>query len=208
MAGATGLIGSQLLELLLRADRYEKVIAITRQPLERSDPKFQNVVTGLEGLGQFKESFRVDDVFCCLGTTMGKAKTREAFRKVDFEYPVALAQLSKEQGARQFLLVSALGANKLSSIFYNRVKGETEEAIATMDFESYHILRPSLLLGNRTEHRAGEGSIKWVYNTLGFLIPWKYKGVESSKVARAMLELAAQEKKGRIVHESDVLQSF
>ena len=208
IAGATGLIGSQLLELLLKEDRYEKVTAISRQRLERSSPKFQNVVADINTLGQFNASFRVDDVFCCLGTTMRKAKTKEGFRRVDFDFPVAMAKIAKQQGARQFLLVSSLGANKSSSIFYNRVKGETEEAIAAVGFESYHIFRPSLLLGHRTEHRAGEDAAKWLYNALGVLIPGKYRAIESAKVARAMLELAANERKGNHVHESGALQNF
>ena len=208
VAGATGLIGSQLLELLLLDDRYEKVTAVSRQPIRSSNSKFQNLVADLDTLGQFTEAFAVDDVFCCLGTTMRRAKTKEAFRCVDYDYPVALAKFSKDRGARQFLLVSALGANKNSSIFYNRVKGETEGAIEAAGFESCHILRPSLLLGRRTEHRAGEDAAKWFYNELGFLIPGKYKAIESIKVARAMLELARQEKKGSFIHESYELQNF
>ena len=207
MAGATGLIGSQLLELLLADSRYTRVIAISRKPLERVNPKFQNIVADLDTLGQYKDQLQPDDVYCCLGTTMRMAKTKEAFRRVDFEYPLSLAKLSKEQGARQFLIVTALGANKSSFIFYNRVKGETEGAIIALGFESLHILRPSLLVGTRVEHRAGEGAATWFYNVFGFLIPRKYKAIDSIKVARSMLIFASQEKKGNFIHESIELQN-
>ena len=139
---------------------------------------------------------------------MRVAKTKEAFRQVDFDYPVLLAKLSRERGAKQYLLVSALGASKSSFIFYIQVKGLTEEAIASIGFESLHIMRPSLLVGPRPEHRAGEDAAKWFYGAFGFLIPGKYKAIESIKVARSMLVLAAQDKKGNFIHESGELQKF
>src|SRR5258706_16131584 len=206
LAGATGLIGGQLLELLLNDIRYTSVIAISRKPLGVSHSKLRNAVADISSLERYKDQLAADDVFCCLGTTMGKAKSKEAFRQVDHDYPVLLAKLSRERGAKQYLLVSALGANKSSFIFYNRVKGMTEEAIASIGFESYHILRPSLLVGPRAEHRAGEVAARWFYGVFGFLIPKKYKSIESVKVARAMLALATQEKKGSFVHESGELQ--
>ena len=208
LAGSTGLIGGQLLELLLSDNQYSSIIAISRKPLSITNSKLINLVCELRDLSDHGEQMKADDVFCCLGTIMRTAKTKEAFRKVDFEYPVTLARFSKELGARQFFLVSALGANKSSSIFYNRVKGETEEAIAQVGFESFHIFRPSLLLGPRFEHRSGEDAAKWLYKTLGFLIPQKYKGIESIKVARAMVAIAAKEEKGKFIHESHALQNF
>jgi len=208
LAGATGLIGGQLLDLLLNSSRYTSVIAISRRPLDVSHPKLRNVVADVTSLGQYKDQLAADDVFCCLGTTMRQAKTKEAFRQVDFDYPVLVAKLSRERGARQFLLVSSLGANKSSFIFYNQVKGLTEEAITSIGFESLHTLRPSLLVGPRTEHRAGEDAAKWFYGVFGLLIPRKYKAIESVTVARAMLALAAQEQKGNFIHESGELQSY
>jgi len=208
LAGATGLIGGQLLELLLNDDRYTSVIAVSRKPLTVSHSKLRNVVTDSTSLEQHNDQLTADDVFCCLGTTMRQAKTKEAFRQVDFDYPVLLAKLSRKRGAKQYLLVSALGANKSSFIFYNQVKGLTEEAIAYIGFERYHILRPSLLVGPRTEPRAGEDAARWFYRIFGFLIPKKYKAIESRKVAQAMLALAAEEWKGNFIHESGELQNY
>jgi uncharacterized protein YbjT (DUF2867 family) len=206
LAGSTGLIGGQLLELLLGDNRYARVTAISRKPLDASHPKLRNIVAGVTSLEQHKEQLAADDVFCCLGTTMRQAKTKDAFRQVDFEYPVLLAKLSRERGAKQYLLVSALGANKSSFIFYNRVKGLTEQAIASIGFECYHVFRPSLLVGPRTQHRAGEDAAKWFYGAFGFLIPKKYEAIESTKVARAMLFFASQEKAGNFIYESGALQ--
>ncbi len=207
VAGSTGLIGSQLLELLLAESSYTKVIALSRKPLSIPHPKLENIVVEANDLKKHHE-LKADDVFCCLGTTIKQAKTKEAFRKVDFEYPLELARLLKATGANQFLLVTALGADKNSSIFYNRVKGEVEEAISETGFSTFHIFRPSLLVGPRKEPRSGEDAAKVVYQIFGFLIPTKYKGIESIKVARAMVSFARENKPGRFIHESSRLQSF
>lgn len=205
VAGSTGLIGSQLLDLLLQDGRYEKVIAISRKPLSIQQDKLVNVACELD---QLPTDLKADDIFCCLGTTMKKAKTKAAFRAVDFDAPLTLARIGKANGARQFLLVSALGANKNSSIFYNQVKGEVEEAIGAIGFDSYHILRPSLLTGPRQEQRSGEDAAKFFYKILGWAIPAKYQAIDSIKVARAMRELADQLHSGTFIHESAQLQKF
>jgi len=208
LAGTTGLIGGQLLELLLRDDRYSKVIAISRSPLPIADQKLINVVSDFKNLFAHAEELKCDDVFCCLGTTIRIAKTKEAFREVDFEYPLALAKITKAHGALQYLLVSALGANNKSGIFYNQVKGEVEEAISTTGFTSTHIFRPSLLVGPRAEHRSGEEAAKVFYKIFGFLIPLQYKSIDSIRVARAMLAKAKEEVPGKFIHESKELQAY
>jgi uncharacterized protein YbjT (DUF2867 family) len=208
LAGATGLVGHQLLDILLTDPEYHLVKAITRTPLTQQHQKLENIVTDFNALASLGAALKADDVFCCLGTTMKKAGSKSAFRKVDFDYPLELAQLSYEQGAKQFFLVSALGANKNSSIYYNQVKGEIEEAIAKVGFRSTHILRPSLLLGDREEQRSGEDAAKIFYRYFGFLIPEKYKGVEAKKVANAMLQFARKEEDGKFIHESLELQKY
>ncbi len=139
LAGSTGLIGGQLLELLLADDYYTSVVAVSRKPLGISTPKLTNIVCELHELSAALAKVNANDVFCCLGTIMRIAKTKEAFRAVDYDAPLALAQIAKQNGATSYLIVSALGANKDSSIFYNKVKGEVEEAIASVGFSSYHI---------------------------------------------------------------------
>ncbi len=208
VAGSSGLIGRQLLSLLLEDSRYAKIIAISRKPLELTHPKLENVVLDFAHLEQHSQALRCNDIFCCLGTTIKKVKTKEAFRKVDFDYPVELARIGKEQGAEKYLLVSALGANKNSSLFYNQVKGEVEDAIAKIEIPALHIFRPSLLIGPRAEQRGGEEAAKWVYKIFGFVIPAKYMAIESIKVARAMIFLAQEKVKGIVIHESKELQAY
>ena len=208
VAGSTGLIGNQLVTLLLQDSNYSKVIALSRKPLSISNPKLENIILEADQLDNCHQQLMADDVFCCLGTTMKHARSKAAFRKVDFDYPLQLAKTLKQNGAQQFLLVSALGANKNSRIFYNQVKGEVEEAITSVGFSALHIFRPSLLLGPRKEQRSGEDAAKVFYKIFGFLIPKKYQGLESIKVARAMQVLAKETLSGKFVHESDALQKY
>lgn len=207
IAGSTGLIGSQLLSLLLQNPAYTKVIALTRVDLPQH-PKLTQVRVDFARLGENSSTIKADDVYCCLGTTMAKAGSKENFYQVDFYFPFLLAKTTRSVGAKKFMLVSALGANKSSSIYYNQVKGEIEEAISSVAFDAVHIFRPSLLLGPRTEKRSAEDAAKFFYKVLGFLIPKKYKAIESIKVARAMQHFASEDKKGIFIHESADLQQF
>jgi uncharacterized protein YbjT (DUF2867 family) len=207
VAGATGLIGQQLVQSLLDDPYYEKVKAISRKPLNIQNSKLENLILDYDTLSQHT-GLKADDVYCCLGTTIRVAKTKEAFRKVDFDYPLTLAQTAKEQGASQFLLVSALGADKNSSIFYNKVKGEVEESIRQVSYRSTHIFQPSLLLGDRKEQRSGEGAATTFFKVFGFLIPAKYKAIDSVKVARAMVAMAKRNEPGIHIHESREMQSM
>jgi uncharacterized protein YbjT (DUF2867 family) len=206
IAGATGLVGSHLLPLLLSGDRYEKVIAITRKPLTEH-PKLIQVNIDMADAASY-QSYVADDVYCCLGTTIAVAGSKENFRKVDFTFPMVMAKALLAGGADQYMLISALGANKDSSIFYNRVKAEVEAAVSEVGYHCVQIFRPSLLLGRRTEKRTGEDAAKVFYKIFGFLIPRKYKGVEASKVARAMYECAKQEQSGIHIHESGEIQRY
>lgn len=207
LAGSTGLIGNQLLRLLLEAPQYDKVIALTRREIT-AHPKLVQVKVELENIAEKVGSLVADDIFCCLGTTMEKAGSKEEFYKVDFEYPHLLAKATHLNGARQYMLTSSLGANKKSSFYYNKVKGEIEEAVCAIGFETVHIFRPSLLLGPRSEKRSGEVAAKLFYKVFGFLIPGKYKAIESAKVAAAMIYFASQNKSGNFIHESFELQNF
>ena len=208
LAGATGLIGSQVLKLLLDDPEYHEVKILTRRAIDVSHHKLRTILADVDSLKNVVGELKADTVFCCLGTTMKKAGSKEAFRKIDFTYPLEIASATHRLGAKQFLLVSALGADPSSSIFYNKVKGETEDAIGKLGFTSFHIFRPSLLLGDRNESRPGEDAAKIVYKYLGFIIPAKYKGVEASNVARAMIHFARIEKDGKHIHQSIELQSF
>ena len=207
IAGCTGLVGKHLIDLLLASDQYSSVIALTRTPLASKHPKLRNIITGFNNIdeSQFLE-VKPSDVFCCLGTTMAKAGSKEKFYEVDFQYPLSLAKATLKTGAKQFMLISALGADKNSSVYYNRVKGELEEAIRSLDFETIHFFRPSLLLGARSERRPGEDVAKFLFKVFGFAVPEKYKAIHAEKVARAMLSFASKNQKGVFIHESREMQ--
>ena len=208
IAGYTGLVGRELLNLLLASDQYEKIIAIGRRKLGIEHNKLTEVVIDFDNM---VINDHVDDVFCCLGTTMKKAGSREKFRMIDFQYPLNLAIVGKNNGAKTFVLISANGANVHSFFFYNRVKGELEAAIDRLAFTCYEIVRPSLLLGDRSETRFGEDIGKLFMRVFGFLFigPLKnVKGIKASSVARAMIYLANDGSSGKRVHNSAVLQRY
>lgn len=202
IAGATGLVGGELLQMLLQDANYSQVIALTRREFSIDHPKLRKVVTDLRQIAAALSGVAVDDVFCCLGTTMAKAGSKEKFYEADFVFPLALGEATRRLGATQYMLVSALGANKDSSIYYNKVKGEVEQALRGVGFETLHIFRPSLLLGARKEIRPGEDAAKIFFRIFGGIIPKKYKGVQAHAVARAMVGCASMNKKGVHIHES------
>lgn len=201
LAGATGLVGGHALRLAMADPRFDRVVVLTRRPLPDSVTGRAVDEAGIEtGSGldvrivdfdapdDGAAGFPVDAVACALGTTIKKAGSREAFRKVDREYPVRLAKLAARTGADRFVLVSSAGANPRSRFFYSRVKGETEEAVKEAGIPGVSILRPSLLLGERDESRPGE---EWG-KRLSFLFPPRYRAVHARDVARALLEEAAR----------------
>ncbi|XXF79060.1 oxidoreductase [Myxococcaceae bacterium GXIMD 01537] len=208
LTGASGLVGGHLLDALLESPLYREVCSLGRRELPRQHPRLvQRTVdfAHLEGV----PLPRADDAFCCLGTTIKKAGSQEAFRAVDHDAVLAFARAAKQAGARRFLVVTALGADARSRIFYNRVKGETEEALKAVGFESLVILRPSLLLGERTETRTGEQVAAAVSKVLGPLLrPFGSRPIEGRTVARAMLALASQASPGVRVALSGELQSL
>jgi uncharacterized protein YbjT (DUF2867 family) len=208
IAGSTGLVGSFLLQVLLKDPYYTSIVTVTRKPESIGDIRHKNLVVDFDALDNYRDRLLADDVFCCLGTTMKKARSKEAFYKVDHDYTVTLARIAHHNQAKQFLLVSALGADTQSSFYYNEVKGKTEESVAAFNFSSYHIFRPSLLLGPRGENRPGEEAAKTFYRLFNFLIPARYKGIEAEKVARAMAHFAKAGNPGKHIHLSSDLQRF
>jgi uncharacterized protein YbjT (DUF2867 family) len=208
LAGATGLVGSALLPLLLASGRYAKVIVVGRRPVAVQHPKLVQVVTDLDQLENERLRLIADDVFCCLGTTIRQAGSQEAFYKVDFLYVVQLAALTAANFAAQFLVVSSLGAAASSRVYYSRVKGEMEEAVRQTPFRAIHIFRPSLLLGERAAPRLGE---RFGAAVLALVRPllrggWrKYRAVSAATVAQAMLRAAEDDGRGTQVHSSETL---
>jgi len=201
--GATGLIGKKVTEHLLKNDNYSTVIILVRKPLNINHPKLKQHIFNYDAIDN--TLLKGDDLFCCLGTTIKTAGSKEAFRKVDLDYVVNVAKASKVNGINHFAVISAMGANKNSTVFYNQIKGEMEESIKAVGFNSTYIIRPSLLLGDRKEFRFGELIGKFFMITLSFLIPKKYRAIYDVQVAFAMIHFMNQTERGFFVKENDEL---
>ncbi|MDE3840420.1 oxidoreductase [Bacillus methanolicus] len=211
IAGASGLVGRELLYYLLDGNQYDKVVAIVRRPLGIKHPKLEEIIVDFENLFNYKYHFRVDYVFCCLGTTIKKAKSKEAMLRVDVDYPLIIARVAKEMGAKQFLVISSIGANPNSFIWYTRMKGLLEEQLKEVGFRSLHIFRPSLLLGKRTEFRLGETVGAFLSGKLSFAFIGplkKYKAISGKTVALCMYKIAQNNKKGVNVYISDEIETI
>lgn len=202
LAGATGLTGEHLLDRLLNEPTISRVLAPSRRPLA-VHPHLENPV-GDPTVFLPQLSGRVDIAYCCLGTTIKQAGSEPAFRAVDLDMVVAFAKRAREMGARHLIVISAIGADPKSSVFYNRVKGEMEQALRAQDWPQLTICRPSLLLGERLEPRLAEQ----LAGPLSRLIPGKYRGIEACQLARAMWRLALEEQDGVRVVESDELRKL
>lgn len=204
IAGATGLVGRELLNFLLSQDYYSKILLIGRRSPGIKDNRIEEIILEFDRLSEFKEKISANDYYCCLGTTMDQAKSKEAFFRVDFTYPMELAKLAKEdQAFEQFHLVSSYGAYSESGLFYNAVKGQLEEAMKDLDLKTLHIYQPSLLLGYRPHFRLWEELAKIASSILSFFIIgsrlrfWAIKGEE---VAKSMFYVSISEETGVHVH--------
>jgi len=211
LLGGSGLTGGHCLDYLLNDAHYEQVTALVRHPLSVEHPKLIQHQVDYNQLNDCLADIKINDVFCCLGTTIKKAGSQKAFYEVDFTYPSEIAKLSLAGGAEQFMLISALGANPGSSVFYNRVKGEVEEAIGRYGFKGFYIFRPSLLLGKRQERRPVEKFGENFFRLFSFVfkgVLQKYKPIESRAVAFAMVAVAKEQPLGKQIIESRRIQSI
>jgi uncharacterized protein YbjT (DUF2867 family) len=212
IVGATGLVGRELLAQLYRAVNVGTVHVLTRRPLPPSalldNPKLVSHQVDFDRLAQFDWP-HCDVLFCCLGTTIGVAGSKEAFRAVDFGYVVESARRAQQAGASRLAVVSAMGANVDSRVFYNRVKGEMEQAVVTLGYESVLIFRPSLISGERPERRPAERMAQAAFKAVNPLLPRKYRSVSAAAVARAILSMSGPAAApGVTVVESDRIQAF
>ncbi|WNF23758.1 NAD-dependent epimerase/dehydratase family protein [Mesobacillus jeotgali] len=211
IVGATGLIGKELLEFLLNANEYNKVVALVRRSIGIDHPKLEERIVDFDHLDQHQEIFAVNEVFCAMGTTIKKAKTKEAMWKIDVDYPVAIARLASSQRAKKFLLVSSMNANPESPIFYSKMKGKLEEEIKQIPFETTAIFRPSLLLGERDEFRLGERTAAAIFTKVPFLFAGplrKFRAIEGRTVASAMYQAAQKDAPGLTVYPSEKIQEM
>ena len=188
--GATGLVGRLVLARLLASPSVTRVVAPTRRPLGIEHPHLSNPVVDFEVLPEAADWWAVDAVICTLGTTIDDAGSQAAFRRVDHDYPLRVAQLAHRHGAHTYALNSALGANARSSIFYNRVKGELEEALIALGYPSLVLVRPGVIDGERSTSRPGEARMLAVSRLLRPLLPMQWRPSRAARIADALVDAA------------------
>lgn len=203
--GATGLVGRLVLPRLLEEDAVLQVVAPTRRPLAVQSDRLLNPVVDFDALPADAAWWDTDAVICTLGTTMAAAGSREAFRRVDFDYPLAVARLARQHGAQAFALNSAMGADARSRVFYNQVKGDLEEALAAIGFESLALVRPGLIDGDRSEHRSGEAFALAASRLLRPLLPRQWQPSRGERIADTLVGAALLPRPGVHVVEAGAL---
>jgi uncharacterized protein YbjT (DUF2867 family) len=188
--GATGLTGGILLNLLLKDARYEKIKLFSRSSVGVSNPKIEEHLIDLFELEKHKEHFQADEVFCCIGTTKSKTPDNRVYKKIDYGIPFAAAKLSKENNINKFLVISAMGANPESKVFYNKTKGEMERDVLKQNIPNTYILQPGIIGGERGEKRLGESIAKFFFKILNHIIPKNYRSISPETIAKALVVLA------------------
>lgn len=194
--GATGLTGNSLLHQLLEDNRYESIVLFSRNSTTTKHPKIKEFLIDLLELNKYQSEFKGDDVFCCIGTTRAKTRNKKAYKAIDYGIPVSAAELCKKNNIPTFLVISSLGSNKKSRIFYNRIKGLMEHAVLNFAIKNTYILQPSLIDGNRDEKRTGVWFFKQLASAMSVLKVGplkKYQPVSPKKIAAAMIHLANNE---------------
>ena len=210
VAGATGLVGKQLIYELITNNSYQKVIVFTRRELSVSHPKLVVKLIHFDTLENYIFEDKVDVCFCTLGTTQKKSG-REGLLKVDYEYVMNLAKLCQKFAVPKFIIVSSQGANHQSPFFYMRTKGQMEIALKKTGIETIYIVRPSLITGEREESRLGEEAGYYLYKAFQPLMVGKLRklrAVSGLQIARCMIDLAQNIEKGTLIIESDFIQSY
>jgi len=208
--GATGLTGSLLLDQLIHDDEYTSIKLFSRKALNSTSPKIKEFIGDLLQLEQFKNEFTADVVFCCIGTTAAKTKDKELYKAIDSGIPAVAAKLAKENNISTFIVISALGANAKSKIFYNQTKGKMELAVLSQKIPNTFILRPSLIVGARNETRFGEKiAVVVMKSANSFLVGKlkKYRSIKADKIATAM-RLLAKQSNNQIIVESDHIEQI
>ncbi|MCJ8210421.1 NAD-dependent epimerase/dehydratase family protein [Mucilaginibacter sp. RS28] len=211
IAGATGLVGGELLQIILQNSDYQEVLVITRRDLGIQNPKLVQLIVNFDELDQHQHTLTADALFCCLGTTQKKTPDRKQYKKIDYEYPLNLAQIAKRNGIKQYHFISSVGADMHSSNFYLKTKGETEDALVHLHLQCLHIYQPSFLVGNRSESRLGEkiaGAVLKIVDPLLIGGLKKYRSIKAAAVAKAMYNQSMKQETGLYIHPSDHIKKL
>ena len=207
--GATGLTGSLLLNKLVKDDNYKTIKVFTRRSTGNKSPKVKEFIIDLLLLDQFTADFIADEVFCCIGTTAKKTKDKAVYKSIDYGIPTSAAKLAKANGVEVFTVVSAMGANSKSNVFYNKTKGEMEASVLEQKIKHTYILRPSLIKGNRQESRLGEDIGNFIANFMNpFLIGRfkKYRSIKGETIATAMKNIVKLKPKKSIILSDNIIE--
>lgn len=188
LLGASGLVGSTCLSRLSNDPVITRVVVLTRSPLSSTASNVEYHAIDFDNRESFRAYLNVESMICALGTTIAKAGSQAAFRKVDYEYVLQFARMAREAGANQFCLVSSIGADAESRVFYSRVKGEIEAAVSNLGYPSVVIVRPSLILGKRKEFRLAESISQGLLGPIKGIFPKKIRPVTANQIAHALIE--------------------
>jgi uncharacterized protein YbjT (DUF2867 family) len=211
IAGASGLVGDCLLDILLQSPVYKEVTILVRKAVPLQNDRLKQVVVDFDKLSDYETEINGHAFFSCLGSTRKKTPDMAVYRKIDHDYPLQLAQIALKNGMPQFHLVSSMGANAASSNFYTKMKGETEDDVKDVGLNCLHIYRPALLTGKRTEKRAGERFLFGLFKLIDpFLIGRlkKYRSIPAATVARAMYKQSLIKQSGVFLHLSDEIKEI
>ncbi len=211
LLGATGLTGGYVLNLLLENDLYDNVVVFSRRDIEIKHDKLQVIICDLLDLEEQIENFKADEVYVCIGTTNNKTPNKKLYRDIDFGIPVTAAQLCRENMIDNITIMSSLGANANSTVFYPKIKGEMEQSVLQMEIPNTYLLRPSIIMGPRKERRFGETMGKMLAFFIAPLMRGplkKYKGIHSEDIAKAMINLNNGKSNIKGIIESDKIQEI
>lgn len=211
IAGASGLIGSNLVNILLEAPQYAEVLVIVRKELPIQHKKLVQLVINFDELDKHAAAITGHAIFSCLGTTKAQTPDKDQYRKIDHDYPLQLAQLAKQNGVEQFHVVTALGANKNSSAFYLKLKGDLEFALQKLGLKTLHIYQPAMLMGERERSRLLEKIATGVFKVIDPLLVGglkKYRSVKGSTVAHAMFKKSLESATGTFIYTSDKIHTI
>ena len=208
--GSTGLIGSQLLNILLQDDEYSTIKAVVRSPISVSHKKLEIIVNDLTNISSLKENISGDRCFFCIGTTKSQTPNKNEYRRIEYDIPVQIASIAEKNNVNCFLYISSLGSNPNTNNTYLKNKGEVEEKLKGLNFKQLTIVKPSILLGKRSKFRLGEFLSQRIFVLLSFLFVGplkKVKPINSKQVAKAMAFIA-KNGNSQMIYESDALQNF
>lgn len=211
LIGATGLIGTDLLDKLIASDSYSEILVLTRRKINNNSPKIKQLIIDFDEIDKYRDELIGDDVFCCLGSTIKKTPDLKTYKKIDYQYPLDVAKIAFKNGAKTYHIISSMGANPKSSIFYARTKGEIERDLQAIPYQNICIYRPGLLDGNRIEERKTENILIGFMRIMNHILIGplsKYRSIKIEKVASAMLRQANKNLNGVFIYNSEEIEKL